>query len=266
MKIIQITDTHLMPRGTDLYGLDPCKRLETCIESINEYHADADLCIITGDLTHQGDREAYRDLRGILKQLSIPYHLLVGNHDHRQIFSEIFPETPRDEHGFFQQTLETSAGIFLLLDTVEHGMHWGSYCETRALWLKSQLELHKNQPVYLFMHHPPFNIGIPALDKISLREDAKRIHQTVKDFSNIKHLFFGHVHRPVSGSWHGIPFTTLRGTNHQVQLDLKADDYLPFTHEPPAYCVALLEPEQTIVHFHDYLDDSLYVKELLSRV
>jgi len=59
MKIIQITDTHLMPRGTDLYGLDPCKRLETCIESINEYHADADLCIITGDLTDQGDREAY---------------------------------------------------------------------------------------------------------------------------------------------------------------------------------------------------------------
>ncbi|MCS5589753.1 MAG: metallophosphoesterase, partial [Candidatus Thioglobus sp.] len=79
-----------MPRGTDLYGLDPCKRLETCIESINEYHSDADLCIITGDLTDQGDREAYRDLRGILKQLSIPYHLLVGNHDHRQIFSEIF--------------------------------------------------------------------------------------------------------------------------------------------------------------------------------
>jgi hypothetical protein len=58
----------------------------------------------------------------------------------------------------------------------------------------------------------------------------------------------------------------LRGTNHQVQLDLKADDYLPFTHEPPAYCVALLEPQQTIVHFHDYLDDSLYVKELLSRL
>ena len=255
-----------MPRGTDLYGLDPCRRLEACIDSINQHHADAELCIITGDLTDQGDREAYRDLRSILKQLSIPYHLLIGNHDHRQIFSEIFPEAPRDEHGFFQQTLETPVGIFLLLDTVEHGMNWGSYCETRALWLKSQLELHKNQPVYLFMHHPPFNIGIPALDKISLREDAKRIHQTVKDFSNIKHLFFGHAHRPVSGSWHRIPFTTLRVTHHQPQLDLKADDYLPFTHEPPAYCVILLDPQQTIVHFHDYLDDSLYVKVLLSRV
>jgi len=107
--------------------------------------------------------------------------------------SEIFPETPRDEHGFFQQTLETSAGIFLLLDTVEHGKHWGSYCEKRGAWLRSQLETAGSKAVYLFMHHPPFKIGIPSLDRISLREDAQRIQQIVSNFSNIKHLFFGHV-------------------------------------------------------------------------
>lgn len=266
MKIIQITDTHLMPRGINLHGLDPCKRLEACIVSINKYHSNAELCIITGDLADRGDREAYHDLRVILKQLSMPYHLLIGNHDHRKIFSEVFPEAPHDEQGFIQQVLETPVGALLMLDTVEHGEPWGSYCETRASWLKSQLELHKNKPVYLFMHHPPFAIGIPVLDRISLREDAKRIYQTVKDFSNIKHLFFGHVHRPVSGSWHGIPFTTLRGTNHQVQLDLEAEDYFPLTHEPPAYCVIFLENQQTTVHFHDFLDDSLYVKVPLSSV
>ncbi len=111
------------------------------------------------------------------------------------------------------------------------------------------------------MHHPPFEIGIPSLDIICLREDAQRIQQIVSGFSNIKHLFFGHVHRPVSGSWHGIPFNTLRGTNHQIQFDLNVDDYLPISHEPPAYCVIFLEPQQTTVHFHDYLDNSMYVKK-----
>ena len=48
------------------------------------------------------------------------------------------------------------------------------------------------------------------------------------------------------------------GTNHQVQLDLNAEDLIPLTHEPPAYCVILIESEQTTVHFHNYLDDSLY--------
>jgi|TARA_B100000809_G_scaffold123303_1_gene121379 3',5'-cyclic AMP phosphodiesterase CpdA len=71
------------------------------------------------------------------------------------------------------------------------------------------LEAAGTKSVYLFMHHPPFEIGIPSLDIICLREDAQRIQQIVSGFSNIKHLFFGHVHRPVSGSWHGIPFNTL---------------------------------------------------------
>ena len=51
MKIIQVTDTHLMPRGTELNGLNPIERLEACIASITEHHSDAELCIITGELT-----------------------------------------------------------------------------------------------------------------------------------------------------------------------------------------------------------------------
>jgi len=260
MKIIQISDTHLMPRGTFLHGLNPCERLDACIESINKYHADAELCIITGDLTDKGDRKAYHDFREILQQLPMPFHPLIGNHDHREIFSEAFPEVPVDEHGFVQQMITTGQGRFLLLDTVEHEKNWGAFCHKRGNWLSAQLEESGNEAVYLFMHHPPFNVGIPSLDRISLREDSKRIQKIVSDFSNIKHLFFGHVHRPVSGSWYGIPFTTLRGTNHQVQLDLNAENYLPYSHEPPAYCVIFLEKEQTTVHFHDYLDDSLYTK------
>ena len=139
MKIIQITDTHLMPRGTELHGLNPCERLEACIASINEFHADAELCIITGDLTDRGYRKAYHDFREILQQLPMPFHPLIGNHDNREIFSEVFPEVPLDKYGFVQQVLETSLGSFLLLDTVEHGKHWGSYCEKRGAWLQDVL-------------------------------------------------------------------------------------------------------------------------------
>jgi Icc protein len=264
MKIIQIIDTHLMPRGTELHGLNPCERLEACIANIKEFHTDAKMCIITGDLTDQGHRKAYHDFREILQKLPMPYHPLIGNHDPREIFSEIFPEVPLDEHGFVQQMLTTEQGRFLLLDTVKHKNDEGIYCEKRGAWLRTKLEESGNENVYLFMHHPPFKIGIPALDRIKLQDGVELIQEIVSDFSNIKHLFFGHVHRPVSGSWQGIPFTTLRGTNHQVQLDLKADDYLPISHEPPAYCVIFLEPQQTTVHFHDYLDNSMYVKKPLT--
>ena len=90
MKIIQITDTHLMPVKANLYNLNPSINLEACVNSINKFHHDSDLCIITGDLTNNGDRQAYLDLRKILNKLNIPFYMLIGNHDHREIFYKIF--------------------------------------------------------------------------------------------------------------------------------------------------------------------------------
>ena len=76
--------------------------------------------------------------------------------------------------------------------------------------------------------------------------------------SRIRHLFFGHVHRPIFGSYGKIPFSTLRGTNHQVwfELDASATDHLA-SHEPPAYGVVLIDDANLVVHSHDFLDTSL---------
>lgn len=255
MKIIQITDIHLVDRGEYLHGLDPTHRLQTCIADINARNADADLCILTGDLSHTGAIGAYENLRGILRDLPMPYHFMIGNHDNRENLRRVFPEIPCDENGFVQSVIETAAGRFFLLDTVEQGQDWGTYCENRKKWLKSQLETSCDRPIYLFMHHPPFQIGIPSLDRIRLIDDADQIHAMLEPYKNIKHIFFGHVHRPVAGSWCGIPFSIIRGTNHQVPYDLDALEKVPKSHEPPAYGIILIEADQTIVHFHDYLSE-----------
>ncbi len=265
MKLIQITDIHLVPRGKELHGLNPYERLDACIADINANHGDADLCIVTGDLVHNGAIEAYEDLRDCLLTLRVPYHLLLGNHDHREIFRRVFPNVPCDENGFVQSVIDTAAGRFLLLDTVEHGCAWGSYCEQRGAWLQSQLEASRDRPVYLFMHHPPFDIGIPCLDRIRLLDGADRIREIIEPHENIRHLFLGHVHRPVTGSWQGLPFSMMRGINHQVAFDFGAFEVVPKSHEPPAYAVIFPEAGQTVVHFHDYLDDSLYPYNPLGR-
>ena len=247
MKFIHITDPHFVPKGKMLYGHDPRNSLEAAIKDINQHHKDAEIAIITGDLTHWGEKEAFISLKETLLNLAIPWRLLIGNHDKREIFSEIFPSQERDENGFVQSTIEKNIGTFLLLDTALEGTHAGHYCKIRQKWLADTLDK-KDGPVFIFMHHPPFKIGIPVLDNINLRKDSQRIHQILSNYTNIRHIFFGHVHRPVSGSWHGIPFSTMYGTNHQIQLDLNAEDYFPHTHEPPSYCVILIETEQTIVH------------------
>ena len=254
MKFIHVTDPHLVPRGEELHGLDPHDRLGACVADINRNHADAELCVVTGDLAHTARPEAYGELRECLSELRMPTYLLVGNHDRRDRLLETFPESPVDADGFVQSAVETSAGWFLMLDTVEQGRGWGSYCARRLAWLRRSLENARDRPVYLFMHHPPFRVGIPCLDRIGLGADGDRMGEVLSAHDDIRHLFFGHVHRPVAGSWRGIPFTTLRGTNHQVPLDFDAVEVVPKSHEPPAYALVFLDDDQTTVHFHDYLD------------
>ncbi len=86
MKLIHITDIHLVPPGERLLGLDPGERLKACIRDINIHHSDADLCVITGDLANRGETAAYTLLRERLLELKIPCQLLIGNHDNRENF------------------------------------------------------------------------------------------------------------------------------------------------------------------------------------
>jgi 3',5'-cyclic AMP phosphodiesterase CpdA len=124
----------------------------------------------------------------------------------------------------------------------------------RAAWLARRLEEAGDRPVFLFMHHPPFDIGIPALDAIRLR-DTTGFEAAIAGRDNIRHIFFGHVHRPVSGAWRGIPYSACLGLAHQVALDFETVGRVPYSDHPPCYAVILLEEAQTTVHLHAYLDD-----------
>lgn len=253
MKLVQVTDTHLVADGASVYGLDPAARLATCVAHINAHHADAEMCVVSGDLSDDGRPGAYRALKRVLDGLAVPYHLMAGNHDDRTALLAAFPGTPQDADGFVQCALETPEGRLLLLDTVEPGSPGGTYCRRRGAWLAEQLAAAGDRPVYLFMHHPPFPVGLPSMDRMRLADPAHFV-AAISGHANVRHIFFGHVHRPVSGSWRGIAFSALPSTAHQVALDFATVSPVPKSREPPAYGVILLEPEQTVVHVSAFLE------------
>jgi Icc protein len=232
-KFIHITDTHFVAPGNLLYGLNPVDRLALCVGDVNKHHPDAAFTILTGDLAHKGQPEAYDALKRELDKLVMPYHLLVGNHDDRANFRATFPQAKFDANGFVQFTFDMGEGVLA--------------------WLKDTLDRTGDQPVIIFIHHPPFKVRLKRMDDISLLEPRFFV-EAIAGRKNIRHMFFGHLHRPLAGSWHGIPVSTLRATSHQVALDFVLEGRIPGSHEPPAYGVVLLEEDQMIVHMHDYLD------------
>lgn len=256
---LHLTDLHVTPEGAPaLYGLDPGARLAAAVEDMVRRHgpagaAPARFAVVTGDLTHHGEPAAYARLRGILGRLPCPVHLLLGNHDDRTAFRAAFPEAPLDGHGFVQQTFDTPAGRFLLLDTNEPGTHAGRLCAKRLGWLADRLA-ESETPVFLFLHHPPHHVGIARMDEIPLLDAAALWEVVAPHRHRIRHIFHGHLHRPLSGSWHGIPFSSLRGTAHQVALDFSELPTVPGSHEPPAYALVRVTDEDVVVHTHDFMD------------
>lgn len=255
MKFIHLTDTHIVGEGL-LYGADPAARLEQAVASINAEHGDAAFIVLTGDITHWGDTDAYDQFAAKIGKLNMPVHLLVGNHDDTNAFATKFPHTLRDANDFVQAVIATDYGRFLLLDTKASEGHAGAYCALRRDWLRAELD-NSDDPVLLFMHHPPFKVGIAAMDQIMLQE-AEAFYDVIAPYkTRIRHLFLGHVHRAIFGNWRGISYSCMRGLNHQVALDLNAQpDRIAGTFEPPAYGVVLLSQDQITVHLHDYADSS----------
>ena len=252
MKFIHLTDIHMTPMGEELHGLPPLSRLQSAIDSINRLHGDAELCVITGDLTDRGEQQAYETLSDTLDRLTIPYRLLLGNHDDRCNFRKVFTGTPTDENGYVQQSESTRVGRFLYLDTMQPGTHAGHYGPDRQGWLRAQLEDAGEEPVYLFMHHHPAPIQHHPLDDIGLVH-GPAFHRIVAEHRDcIRHIFFGHCHLTLSGSLCGVPVSGMRSLLHQTWLDLSENRSFAFAPLPPTYGVVFITDLGVTVHSFDF--------------
>jgi len=255
-KFIHLTDPHIIASSETLFGKDVGDHLVRAIESINRNFGDAELCMITGDLAHWGEAHAYAKLKEILAELKMPWHLLMGNHDARVAARDTFPELPWSEDGFLHYRMDTPAGVFLVLDTVDDGNNNGRLCESRLRWLRQQLleTQAAGDDVFLFMHHPPMDIGIHSMNLVGMANPEDLI-AVLQGSRHVRHMFFGHLHRTCHGSWRGIPFSTVKATCYQVELRLDGSDVLSCSHEHPAYAVALINKDSVVIHDHSYMEE-----------
>lgn len=261
IKLIVFTDLHMLPEGGRIIGLDPFERLQNGVRHVNHHHADAARVICTGDLTHKGDPVSYGRLRQVLAELRVPYSLLLGNHDARSAFRTVFPEMPVDTAGYVQNVLDTPEGRLILLDTLIEPPHDFAYasgylCTDRLGWLDRQLAEAAGRPCYIFMHHPPHDVGFPGMDEIKL-VNGSAFYDLVQRHGNVRHIFAGHIHRTISGAVRGIPFSIFKSPVHQQPMIFDVADSSLSVAEPAAYGIILLRDDGALVHTEDYEISSL---------
>src|SRR5262245_46854607 len=82
MRILQITDCHLLPEvGANVYGADTFRSLSSVLQSALELPERPDLIVATGDLSEDGSDRSYLRLRQMLVDAGLPVYVVAGNHD-----------------------------------------------------------------------------------------------------------------------------------------------------------------------------------------
>lgn len=252
--IVVLTDLHYTPAPPE-DGPDPDARLAACLSHAARAVPEADLLVVTGDLTDTGDRASYMRLRARLKEAHLPVRLMIGNHDHRETFAEVFEQEGCDEAGFVQGIQDLGDTRLIFLDTLfappydYPASHCGWMCDTRLAWLDRQLAAAPGR-VVIFMHHPPHDVGLRAMDYLKLR-NGRAFHDLIARHGTLAHLVCGHVHRVISGSHRGVPFSVFKSPMMQMPLDFHTLDFEAECDDPPALGIIRLTPEAVLIHSED---------------
>ena len=100
-KIIVFSDIHLNS-ATDETLEKSSQKLEEAIAHLQNNHNDFDTLVFTGDLANSGKTDEYKALRNLVSTIDKPIKFMLGNHDNRENFLDIFPcllytsPSPRD--------------------------------------------------------------------------------------------------------------------------------------------------------------------------
>lgn len=241
MLIAQVTDIHL-GFEPDNPGEFNRQRLDRIVDHFAQGVNRPELILATGDLVDRGDVDSYRRLKEAFEGAPCPVIYAMGNHDARDAFLEVFPDTP-SEGGFIQYVVELPGRRLIVVDTLEEGRHGGAFCPARAQWLTARLDEAPDTPTVIVMHHPPVEVGIDWMNTHPDEPWVKRFADAIAGQVQVKALLCGHLHRAISSPWKGVTVSICSSSAPQVSLDLRPidpdvpDDRAMIIAEPPAYAM-----------------------------
>ncbi len=259
LKLIIMSDIHLLPKGEVKRDLDTAPRFKSAIDSLNALHTDADLCVFAGDITEKSDAGAYALFDEIRAGSDLTQRVMVGNHDNRNDYLEHAQNPMVDENNFVAGYDDIKGHRILMLDSSEPGVLRSGLCDKRFAWTADRLAEAKalGLKVIILIHHNPCALQMPV-DTYRLAEPEKLLKVLHQSDADIIQIVAGHCHITTAGSWGGYPCATISGNQHRVEPFLRGRTGQQTCYAGPAqYAVLMSDGTNCAVHFQNYVDQSL---------
>lgn len=240
MWIAQLSDTHIRPPGVLYQGIvDSNAMAAAAIALINALQPAPDLVLLSGDIVDQGQPAEYAMAGRLLAALKAPLRLIPGNHDEREACRAAFRgHAYLPAAGPFHYVDDRSGPVRIVaLDVTLPGLHHGDIDDVALGWLEAALAAERDRPTLLMMHQPPFDSGVPYLDKYGCR-GGERLAAVIARYPAVERIVCGHVHRQMQLRFAGTLLCTAPSTTTAIALR-------PYAGAAPA---SFLEPPGILLH------------------
>lgn len=213
--IAQITDTHILAdRDAEMREVKTWHSLEKVLLEVTKHQPMA--LIFTGDIAHEGEKEAYLNFLELADSTQISSYWLPGNHDD---FEEMATQLS-SEFVSAEKVIKVGKWQILLLNSCFPDAEYGEgiISQEQLHWLDNQLaENAKGESLFtaIALHHHPVPTGIDWLEQMSVL-NAPDFHKIINQYSQVKTVFFGHIHHEIDVTQNNIQFLGTPATCTQV--------------------------------------------------
>lgn len=239
LKILQITDLHIMPEPDDtLLGVNTEKYFKRVLQHAQEQHGTFDLILVTGDLAQNPCRESYQRILKVLHSSKTQCLCLPGNHDDALLMRQILNQ----ELVSCNKQIRFINWQIICLDSQQSDSQGGLLAEKELDYLSYQLKQQAGLYTLIAVHHHCISSNSDWMDTMII-ENNDALFEIIDQHPQVKAITTGHIHQLLEKKYNSVSIFATPATCfqfkpgcHEFTLDNKS----------PGYRILNLYPDGTI--------------------
>lgn len=190
MRILQITDTHIYSDG-NIIGLKHYYNFKYIIDFIESNHEqiNADLIMVTGDISHDGGEASYDKFFKAMSHVSLPVYFIPGNHDNKQNLHYV---SEKYDRGLSVNSFCDKDWRILSVDSVVDNEDYGFIKKKDLVDFEKEVLASQSKKIAVFLHHHPIQVGTPIVDDCMLMNASEFLD--ICQRLNVGFIGSGHAH------------------------------------------------------------------------
>jgi Icc protein len=245
MLIAHLSDPHIT---TGPLAASPAEGLAGALGRALAIEPRPDCVVITGDLTDNGQPEAYAALHAILRTSPVPVFLAPGNHDDPAALVAEFGGTPFLAGGDSTSYIVKYPDLTLvIMDSHVAGCLGGTLGSARLSWLDDALDARPDVPALVCVHHPPRPVGIPSFDGMRL-SDGPALAEVIVRHQHVVRVLAGHVHRAILAPFGGTMLAVAPSTYRLSALRMHDTESPGYLAEPTGFLLHVIDGGDCVTH------------------